>query len=66
VRGYAQLRRGPYHCDLVVAETPGGIEVIGGNVADTVSLVRLPVDSRGLLLPRPESHWAAVLESRGG
>lgn len=66
VKGFAQLRRGPYHCDLVVAEAPGGVEAIGGNVADTVALVRLPVDSRGFLLPRPESPWAAVLESRGG
>ncbi len=62
--GFAQLKRGPYHCDLVVAATPDGIEAIGGNVSDTVSLVRLPVDARGLLLPHPRASWAAVLESR--
>lgn len=64
VRGFAQIRRGPYHCDLVVAEAPGEIEAIGGNVSDAVSLVRLPVDTHGLLQPRPDASWAAVLESR--
>ncbi len=64
VSGFARLRRGPYHCDLVVAAAPGEIEAIGGNVSDAVSLVRLPVDARGLLRPRPYASWAAVLESR--
>jgi len=64
VNGFAQLKRGPYHCDLVVAETPEGLEAIGGNVSDTVSLVRLPVDARGLLEPRPYASWAAVLQNR--
>lgn len=64
VNGFAQLERGPYHCDLVVAEKPEEIEAIGGNVSDTVSLVRLPVDARGLLQPRPHASWAAVLQNR--
>ena len=64
VNGFAHLRRGPYHCDLVVAETPDGIEAIGGNVSDTLSLVRLPVDARGLLQAHPRASWAAVLQNR--
>ena len=66
VRGFAQLRRGPYHCDLVVAETSGEVDAIGGNLSDTVALEHLPVDARGLLEPRPHASWAAVLQYRGG
>ena len=64
VDGFARLKRGPYHCDLVVAATTEGIEAIGGNVSDTLTLVRLPVDARGLLVGRPDASWAAVLENR--
>jgi hypothetical protein len=64
VDGFANLRRGPYHCDLVVATTSDGIEAIGGNVSDTLALVRLPVDARGLLRARPHASWAAVLQNR--
>jgi hypothetical protein len=64
VRSFAGLRRGPYHCDLVVAAGPWAIEVIGGNVGDTVALKRLDVDARGLLRPRDEPPWVAVLELR--
>jgi len=64
VDGFARLKRGPYHCDVVVAANAGEIEAIGGNVSDTLALVRLPVDARGLLVARPNARWAAVLESR--
>jgi hypothetical protein len=64
VREFAALRRGPYHCDLVVASGPGGIEVIGGNVGDVVALARVELDERGLLRPRPERPWVAILEQR--
>jgi hypothetical protein len=64
VSGFAELRRGPYHCDLVVGETPAEVEAIGGNISDTVALERLPVDARGLLVPRPRASWAAVLQYR--
>lgn len=64
VREFAALRRGPYHCDLVVGADAGAIEVIGGNVGDVVALARLEVDRRGVLTPRTESPWVAVLEQR--
>ena len=64
VREFVALRRGPYHCDLVVASGIGAIEVIGGNVGDAVALARLEVDGRGVLMPRSELPWVAVLEQR--
>lgn len=64
VREFGALHRGPYHCDLVVGSGPGAIEVIGGNVSDTVALARFAVDERGLLASRPEPPWVAVLEQR--
>jgi hypothetical protein len=64
VRDFPALRRGPYHCDLVVASGDGGIEVIGGNVGDVVALIRVELDERGLLRPLPERPWVAVLEHR--
>ena len=58
------LRRGPYHCDLVVGVSQSAVEAIGGNVHDVVARVRLPVDADGLLQPHPTRRWAAVLEQR--
>jgi hypothetical protein len=62
--GLGALRRGPYHCELVVEAGPGWVDSIGGNVADTVALTRWPVDADGRLLPHPRQRWAAVLELR--
>ena len=42
---FATLRRGPYHCDLVVGVGEGTVEVIGGNVGDVVALSVLPLGS---------------------
>jgi hypothetical protein len=64
VTDFASLRRGPYHCDLVVSVSPDGIEVVGGNVGDTVALDRFPVDGRGLLLARGDRPWVVVIEQR--
>jgi hypothetical protein len=61
---FASLRRGPYHCDLVVAADGGAIEVVGGNVGDAVALTRFAADERGLLLPRDDRSWVAVIEQR--
>jgi hypothetical protein len=60
------LRRGAYHCDLVVAQRTGEIQTIGGNVSDVVALARVPVDADGRLLPDPKRPWAAVLARRPG
>jgi hypothetical protein len=61
---FATLRRGPYHCDLVVAVSAGSAEAIGGNVGDVVALSPLPVDAEGRLLPLPDRPWAVVLTPR--
>ena len=64
VAGFAELRRGPYHCDLVVGVEAGAIEAIGGNVSDAVSLARYEVDERGLLKRRDDQPWVVVIEQR--
>jgi hypothetical protein len=61
---FETLRRGPYHCDLVVAASAASVEVIGGNVGDVVALSPLPVDADGRLLPLPDRPWAVVLTPR--
>jgi len=64
VREFAALHRGPYHCDVVVEAGNGAVEAIGGNVGDAVALTRVEADERGLLKPRPDRPWVAVLEQR--
>jgi hypothetical protein len=64
VPDFTSLRRGLYHCDLVVGADGSGIEVVGGNVGDAVALARFGVDSAGLLLPRDDRGWVAVIEQR--
>lgn len=61
----AALRRGAYHCDVVVAARPGELQAIGGNVSDVVALSRVPTDAAGRLLPDPRRPWAAVIARRG-
>lgn len=61
---FGSLRRGAYHCDLVVATPPGEVQVIGGNVSDVVAMTRLPIAEDGRLLPDPRRPWAAVVARR--
>lgn len=58
----------PMHCDIVVATSPGWVEITGGNIADAVTRRRFPTDERGVLLPAPEgeSSWFGVFENRLG
>lgn len=51
------------HTDLVVEVRPGEIDVIGGNVQDSVTLKTLATDVRGHLIDRHE-RWFAVLANR--
>lgn len=51
------------HCDLVVAVRPGEIDVIGGNVADSVTLKTLKTNPGGLLIDT-NNRWFAVLHNR--
>jgi len=62
---FAILKRGAYHCDVVVAARPGELQAIGGNVADVVALTRVPTDAEGRLMPDPRKPWAAVIARRG-
>jgi hypothetical protein len=66
---YAELPTGrfPGHCDLVVAARPGLLDVIGGNVDNSVSMKHIPVTTSGLLanpdgtVVDPDYPWFAVL-----
>jgi hypothetical protein len=60
----SSLRRGAYHCDLVVAARPGELQAIGGNVSDVVALTRVRTADDGRLLPDPRRPWAAVIARR--
>ncbi|MGD7034911.1 DUF2272 domain-containing protein [Methylotuvimicrobium buryatense] len=66
VQSFKQLRRGPYHCDLVVAKNYDALEVIGGNVLDAVSMTRVELDGKGIVKPTQERPWLIVLEQREG
>jgi hypothetical protein len=66
---YADLPTGrfPGHCDLVVATRPGILDVIGGNVDNSVSMKRIPVAANGTLanpdgtIVDPDYAWFVVL-----
>ncbi len=66
---YAELPTGrfPGHCDLVVATRPGLLDVIGGNVDNSVSMKHVPVTTNGLLanpdgtIVDPDNAWFVVL-----
>lgn len=51
------------HTDLVVEVRPGEIDVIGGNVQDSVSLKTLATDPQGHLIDTHE-RWFAVMANR--
>lgn len=61
ISDFAHLRRGPYHCDLVVARRGQELEVIGGNVLDVVALTRVALDAQGHPLPTPDRPWRVVI-----
>ena len=51
------------HTDIVVAQRPGEIDVIGGNVRDSVTKKTIPLTASGLIADR--SHpWFVVLRRR--
>ena len=58
----------PMHCDIVVATSPGRVEVIGGNVRDAVTRTHFPTDASGLLLPESPGApiWFALFRNRLG
>jgi hypothetical protein len=52
------------HCDLVVAKSGQTLDVVGGNVRNSVSKTNLELDAQGHLLPVPKRPWFLVLENR--
>jgi hypothetical protein len=64
IHSYNDLRRGAYHCDLVVAQRPRELDVIGGNVLDMVSLAHIKLDGAGKVLPTKARPWSLVIEQR--
>ncbi len=52
------------HCDLVVGKGTKTLDVIGGNVRNSVSKTTLEVDSKGRLQPIPKRPWFIVVENR--
>lgn len=64
VRTFSDLRRGAYHCDLVVERRADELDAIGGNVGDAVSLTRVALDAEGRVVPSASRPWVVVLEQR--
>ncbi|XHX78704.1 MAG: DUF2272 domain-containing protein [Stenomitos frigidus ULC029] len=50
------------HCDVVVATRSGAIDVIGGNVNNSVSMKTLKVDAQGKLTNAPP-NWFVVIKN---
>ncbi|WP_431304100.1 DUF2272 domain-containing protein [Sediminicoccus sp. BL-A-41-H5] len=55
----------PMHCDIVVHAAPGVVEAVGGNVSDSVALMRWATDGEGRLLPDPRP-FLVIMENRLG
>lgn len=54
----------PSHSDIVVAKRAGEIDVIGGNVMDSVTKKTLPITPAGQLVPDDRHPWFVVLKRR--
>ena len=61
VERFADLQRGSYHCDIVVSASPQALDVIGGNVGDSVSRSRVELDVFGRVVKTPARPWVVVL-----
>ncbi|WP_262964032.1 DUF2272 domain-containing protein [Methylobacter psychrophilus] len=64
IHSYKDLKRGAYHCDLVVEKRLGELDVIGGNVLDAVSLAHIKLDGAGKVLRTKARPWSLVIEQR--
>lgn len=52
------------HCDLVVAKSGRTLEVVGGNVRNSVSRTTLELDGQGHLQPTVRRPWFLIMENR--
>ena len=64
---FAPLVANSTHCDIVVAMHPGSLDVIGGNVDNSVAMKRVPVAVDGRLagpdgvVVDPDHPWFVVI-----
>lgn len=58
------LENNKLHCDIVTARDGRTLEVIGGNVRNSVSKTVLTLDARGYLQPMKRRPWFLVVENR--
>ena len=54
----------PAHCDLVVANGGGTVEVIGGNVRNSVSKTVVELDGNGRVRAVPRRPWFLIMQNR--
>lgn len=52
------------HCDLVTGKHGRTLEVVGGNVRNSVSKVRLELDAQGRLQPMSRRPWFLIMQNR--
>ncbi|MBK1721149.1 DUF2272 domain-containing protein [Thiocystis violacea] len=67
INGYttaSMLRGMSGHCDLVVAKNGQALEVIGGNVRNSVSKSTLELDAQGRLQQVPRRPWFLIIQNR--
>ena len=60
----SQLQGLSSHCDLVVSRSGRTLDVIGGNVRNSVSRTTLELDGQGRLQILPRRPWFIILENR--
>jgi len=51
------------HADIVVATRPGEVDVIGGNVSDSVTMTTMKTDANGILIDQSKP-WFVVMKLR--
>ncbi|WP_431262472.1 DUF2272 domain-containing protein [Roseateles chitinivorans] len=54
-----------WHCDLVVQVDGLELGAIGGNISESVSWTRAPLDAGGRLVPTPDRAWTVLLRQKG-
>jgi len=54
-----------WHCDLVVQVDGTELGAIGGNISESVTWTRTPLDDAGRLIPTPERPWTVLLRQKG-
>lgn len=60
----ASVRNAKLHCDIVVERHGQQLDVVGGNVRNSVSKTTLPLTANGLLQPLRRRPWFLILENR--